>query len=204
LMLLQLVVLVLPGGCESFASSLSSSTTSATFHHNHNNNHQHPHTCPLTMASRDKHHPDEHEYTTNEEDQRAAQQLQARLRDNRGTHASERRRLPSVQIAEGRHKYVLITAELNGDEQAFVTSRQGAHYHRNAADPLIYELERAGYTDIHIAGGGRLLLDSHAKKMEIFGYSYSFGLADHAKSKRVVLSDPRYKDFDISISNDGY
>jgi hypothetical protein len=99
-----------------------------------------------------------HSYTTNEEDQREAARLQQRLRANLTT-GKVTKRVDPVQIAKGRHKYVLIQAENDGETEYFVTSRKGAHYHRNAAEPLIYELEAAGYSDINVTGGGRIDFD---------------------------------------------
>jgi phosphohistidine phosphatase len=142
-------------------------------------------------------------YTTNEEDQREAEKLKERLRTNvNGGPATAK--VEPVQIAQGAHKYVLIQAENDGKTEYFVTSRKGAHYHRNAAEPLIFELEAAGYYDIEVTGGGRIDLDHVNRKISIFGFSYGFGLANHAISREVVLDDPRYKDYEVSISNDGY
>ena len=143
------------------------------------------------------------EYTTNEEDRREAEKLKARLRDKQ-TNGVATRKVDPVQIANGAHKYVLIQAESDGKTEYFVTSRKGAHYHRNAAEPLIFELEAAGYYDIEVTGGGRIDLDEVNKKISIFGYSYSFGLANHAISREVILEDPRFKDFEVTWSNDGY
>jgi phosphohistidine phosphatase len=142
-------------------------------------------------------------YTTNDEDQREVARLKDRLGKSSST-TSRRSLVPNVKIDEGRHKYVQIRASVNGEEQVFVTSRRGAHYHRDAAEPFISALEEAGYHDIDVTGGGRIDLDTKAKRMSIYGYSYGFGLADHELSKSVVLKDPRYKDFDITTSNAGY
>jgi phosphohistidine phosphatase len=160
-----------------------------------------------TMATRDKQPPTAAAYTTNEEDQREAAKLQARLQEKR--HASSSaggpgQKLPSVEIASGAHKYVLIRAELDGEEQYIVCSRKGAHYHRNAAEPMIQKLENAGYDGIEVLGGGRILLDENARKISIFGYSYTFGQANHVIAQRVVQQDQRYKDFSVTISNEGY
>lgn len=153
------------------------------------------------MATRDSHPP-----TTNEEDQLEAARIQERLKANVGSGASSshKQRLTSVSIADGAHKYVQIRASLDGEEQDFVVSRRGASYHRNAAAPFIAKLEQAGYEDIEVRGGGRLLLDEDSKVISIFGFSYGFGQANHAISQRVCQADPRYKDFEIKISNDGY
>lgn len=154
------------------------------------------------MASRDSALPPA-THTTNEEDRREAEKLKTRLRANQGAGVATEKVDP-VQIAKGAHKYVLIQAEQNGKTEYFVTSKRGAHYHRNAAEPLIYELEQAGYYDIEVTGGGRIDLDENYKKISIFGYSYSFGQANHQISKEVILEDPRYKDYDVTWSNEGY
>lgn len=142
-------------------------------------------------------------YTTNDEDQREVARLKERLGKS-GSTTSRRSLVPNVKIDEGRHKYVQIRASVDGEEQVFVTSRRGAHYHRDAAEPFISALEEAGYHDIDVTGGGRIDLDMQAKRMSIYGYSYGFGLADHELSKSVVLKDPKYKGFDITTSNAGY
>lgn len=151
-------------------------------------------------------------YTTNMDDLSKAAEMNERLRQRSkesskkqgGSIGQTRRRLDSVEIAEGKHKYVLIRAQCDGEEQYFVTSKRGAQYHRNAAEPMIYRLEQAGYDDIEVKGGGRIHLDSEAKLVEIYGFSYGFGQADHSISQQVVQNDSRFTDFTVTISNDGY
>ena len=65
-------------------------------------------------------------------------------------------------------------------------------------------LESNGYTNIRVTGGGRIFLDDDAKKISVFGFSYGFGLADHARSKELIQADDRYKDYDVVVSDDGY
>jgi phosphohistidine phosphatase len=160
------------------------------------------------------------EHTTNEEDLREAARLQARLRDSSGpaegsgdgfSHtgpgvdsASTAPLVPNVSIADGAHKYVLISAVRDNDRQHFVVSRRGAAYHRDAAEPTVEALERSGYTSINILGGGRIRLDVDNSTIAVYGYSYGFGLADHALTKAILERDPRYATFDITWSNDGY
>jgi len=147
--------------------------------------------------------------TTNAEDQRKAAELQARLASasDQATSASDNFvRVPNVSIDEGAHKYVLISARLPGGStrENFVVSRRGAEYHRNAAEPFVEILERNNYSDIRISGGGRIALNTLNKTCSIYGYSYGFGLADHALSKAVVEKDDRYKSYDVTWSNEGY
>lgn len=143
--------------------------------------------------------------TTDDFDQQEATKLKDRLA-NAKTRTNKFERVESVSIADGAHKYVLIAAREPGSSQVqhFVTSRRGAAYHRNAAEPFVYRLEQSGYEDIAIEGGGRIYLDEGDKKISIFGFSYGFGQADHEMSKRVVLADARFKDFDVTVSDEGY
>lgn len=156
-------------------------------------------------------------YTTNEYDQREAAKLQARLREEeKGLSKRHSQnppdeadvRLPNVSIDEGAHKYVLISALLpfpdDSKREFFVVSKRDAAYHRNAAEPFIEKLEQSGYSSIRVTGGGRIALDNQTKTISIYGYSYGFGLADHALSKSVVEKDQRYAGYAITWSNEGY
>lgn len=167
-------------------------------------------------------------FTTNAEDQAAVKELNDRLKSSSvaktqacGSSSSSLDKVsieknwkpvPSVILAEGAHKYVLISArpihekdaEGEGYDSYFVTSKRGAYYHRNAAEVVIDRLEASGYTNINVLGGGRIFLDEKNKKISIFGFSYGFGRADHMISQNVIEADERYKDYDVTWSNDGY
>jgi phosphohistidine phosphatase len=150
---------------------------------------------------------DPSEFTTNAEDQAEAAKLKARLANPSASGNNKNfKPLGPVDIADGKHKYVLISAQEPGftDEHFFVTSKRGAGYHRNAAEPFVHHLEEHGYEKIQVIGGGRILLDTDAKNISIFGFSYGFGKADHEISKRVVQADQRYADYDITTSDEGY
>ena len=146
------------------------------------------------------------EYTTNAEDQAAVQQLNERLaQSNANESLSSFQAVPNVSLAHGTHKYVLLSAKTPHDfMEYFVTSRHNAPYHRNAAEPYIKILQQNGYSDIRVTGGGRITFNEVEKKIFIFGYSYGFGLADHSKSKEVILGQEQFKGYDVSWSNDGY
>lgn len=172
----------------------------------HNPPPTHPSIKMSSLSSSEAQH--EQQYTTNEEDQHKAAELQVRYRNHpvsttNGSHATQL--VPPVQIDSGCHKYVLIRAQSpSGEDQYIVASKRGAHYHRNAAEPVLEELTRAGYTDLEVTGGGRLDCQPGEKKIAIYGFSYGFGLANHAISREVVLEDERYRNFDVTISNQGY
>jgi phosphohistidine phosphatase len=157
-------------------------------------------------------------YTTNAEDQNAVAELRKRLAQQSTSTSSSTPEnnswtpVPSVSIAEGAHKYVLIAATepfpSDGSDECytkfFVTSKRGAAYHRNAAEPFVDLLQSKGYKNINITGGGRIYFSKDEKKISIYGYSYGFGLADHARSKEVIENDVRFEGYDVSWTNDGY
>ena len=126
-------------------------------------------------------------FTTSEEDKRDAARLKEKLKlTQSGTSppaTSGFHKVPNVTLADGAHKYVLMSAIVpgGGERQNFVVSKRGASYHKDAAEPMVESLMRSGYKSIDILGGGRILLDEEKKKISIFGYSYSFGRVSCAK-----------------------
>ena len=53
-----------------------------------------------------------------------------------------------------------------------------------------------------IQGGGRIDHDSANKKIQIYGYSNSFGIANHKLTKKLVQEE--YPDCEVTWSNNGY
>lgn len=146
-------------------------------------------------------------YTTNAEDKAEVSKLKESLSCDIGVHINRIfTKVPSVSIDEGAHKYVLISAKEPGSTEPswFVISLQGAAYHRNAAEPTIQALRASGYHDINVTGGGRINYDEENEQISIFGFSYGFGAARHELSRKVIKEDQRYKDYDVTWSNDGY
>jgi len=158
----------------------------------------------------------EDEYTTNAHDQQEAAKLKERLRreneeqeqkhKSAGGGSANFRRVPNVQLAAGKWKYVQISATEPGsaEPQLFVTSKKGVRYHRQAAEPVVEQLRRAGYTNIEIKGGGRIQLDPKSRTMKIYGFSYTFGRVNHDDAIKVVKNDPKYADYVITTSDEGY
>eukprot|EP00536_Pseudo-nitzschia_multiseries_P002926 jgi/Psemu1/301681/fgenesh1_kg.41_\ len=92
----------------------------------------------------------------------------------------------------------------SNERQNFVVSRAHAAYHCNAAEPMVETLEASGYKSISVTGGGRIALNTDKRTVSVYGFSYGFGLADHALSVSVIKSDERYQDYEVTWSNDGY
>ncbi|KAL3792000.1 hypothetical protein HJC23_011129 [Cyclotella cryptica] len=153
--------------------------------------------------------------TTNAHDVVEAARLQARLSSQQSSPCTSRVGelsddiVPSVSIDEGAHKYVLITAcapraPNSSSRKTFVYSKRGAEYHRNVAEHFLPMLERSGYYDIRITGGGRIIRDTNNKYIKIFGYSYGFGRADHQLAVDIVRESALFDGYNVHWSNDGY
>lgn len=109
--------------------------------------------------------------------------------------------IPIVSIDKGAFKYVLITATSpppSNIPRTFVYSREKAQYHACIVMQLLPKLRSRGYTDILVAGGGRINRDDKLKKIHIFGYSFGFGMADHAAAKEVVEKSMKYKEYEVT------
>jgi phosphohistidine phosphatase len=154
-------------------------------------------------------------FTTNARDLQEAAILQARLSAAAAADAAPKNTtpgskiddeaIPAVSIDEGAYKYVLVSAVpppsssgLERSTRLFVYSKWNAKYHVNVAEYLVPQLESSGYTDIQIKGGGRILRDDGDKRIHIFGYSYGFGMADHASAKGVVGRCAKYQDYEVT------
>lgn len=150
--------------------------------------------------------------TTNAHDLAEAARLQAGLKNSSASSSCSRKvgNIATVSIDEGAHKYVLVRASTPGSSdvssrvKTFVYSKQGASYHRNVAEYLLPILQGAGYYDIRITGGGRILRDSDNKQINIFGYSYGFGQADHKHAAEIVKECGLFDGFSVKWSNEGY
>jgi len=151
--------------------------------------------------------------TTNAHDLAEAAKLKTRLESQQqqqpsatvSTNEVIANAIPSVYIDEGANKYVLITANTpNSTKQTFVYSKRGASYHRNVAEFLIPQLEGAGYYNIRVLGGGRILRDDEDKLINIFGFSYGFGRGDHELALEVVQTSGKFDGYKLDWSNEGY
>ena len=96
-----------------------------------------------------------------------------------------------VSLSPGKNKYVLVRATHPGDEkvQWFVKSAApsecGGPYHGNVAQDLREWIEAAGYTP-EVTGGGRIDYRPDDKEAVVYGFSYGFGKADHAKAAAII------------------
>jgi phosphohistidine phosphatase len=160
---------------------------------------------------------DEVVFTTSEADKKNAEELKQRMATSGknvpglAKKEGEKRSLteelfPAVQIDEGTFKYVLIHAEdpHTGEQKDLVRGKTGDPYHADVARPTVEALEEAGIA-VTVLGGGRIRHSVSEKKIEIFGFSYSFGQPDH--NVTATLCKKAYPDYEpdfVTWTNEGY
>jgi len=151
--------------------------------------------------------------TTSEQDQRAVAELKASMGAGCPTKptadfdraASALRAAPAVQIDEGIFKYVLIEAtDPSGHESRFlVRGALKAPYHVDVARPTVTALQAAGCS-VDVRGGGRIKHGADKRIVEIFGFSYGFGPADHTVTQRLIQEDPKFAGYEVTITDEEY
>ena len=164
--------------------------------------------------------------TTSAEDQEAVR----RLREETGGRAVRRRRsltrqiapeppggpppadaaasgalgeVPAVQLDYGTFKYVLIWAGVGAAERLFVRGQAGAPYHVDVARSTVQLLQGMGCL-VEVLGGGRIRHDPERRQVEVFGFSYGFGRADHGCTQGLIMGDPSYAGYEVVVTDEAY
>ncbi|CDJ47614.1 14 kDa phosphohistidine phosphatase, putative [Eimeria brunetti] len=113
--------------------------------------------------------------------------------------------LEAVIVGDGRQKYTLIRIPKQDDMHADIYLVRGdpkAEYHYQTAIETLNALQSRNILS-DVLGGGRMDVLRAEKKVEIYGYSYQYGAADHsitAKMMKEHLGD----EFIVSFGNYGY
>eukprot|EP01069_Polyplicarium_translucidae_P007598 Polyplicarium_translucidae@DN3129_c0_g1_i1.p2 len=95
--------------------------------------------------------------------------------------------LPTVDIdSDGCFKYVLLEGECGGQTRTFVRGTAEVDYHFEVIAPLELQLEEAGIRNV-VLGGGRIR--RLGRRVEIFGFSYTYGRADHEKTAMLIRGE---------------
>ncbi|XP_075991912.1 14 kDa phosphohistidine phosphatase-like [Anticarsia gemmatalis] len=111
--------------------------------------------------------------------------------------------VPKVEIEPtGVFKYVMIkvhdTKHPNVEPVTIIRGIQ-LSYHSDIYDVVQEKLQPL---DCEPIGGGRISHDPENKKIFIYGYSQSYGRADHELTAKLIKK--AYPDYSISITDDEY
>ncbi|KAI6651684.1 14 kDa phosphohistidine phosphatase-like [Oopsacas minuta] len=113
--------------------------------------------------------------------------------------------IPNIDIDEdGTFKYILIKIQnkSNPEPRLIVRGYKWAEFHADIFEKVNEELSSAGY-DCECMGGGRIKHTPDEKSLLVYGYSVSYGRADH--NKTVSLLQDKYSHYkSITFSNKGY
>lgn len=89
-----------------------------------------------------------------------------------------------------------IIAEISdGYKSISVLRSTGQEFHKDILQTLSFEVGKG--LDITVKGGGKLFVDTKAKKIWIWGESTAYGAPDYNEAKRMLRS--AYKNFDIFV-----
>lgn len=125
--------------------------------------------------------------------------------------------LGQVQLSpEGTFKYILIHAKHTKTNKLieFVRGDAGLAYHMNNFDKFRKDFKTANLSldgerlqegvniELSCPGGGRVVHSASQKSLSIYGYSQSFGQADHSHVADIVRKALGYQD--IKVSFEGY
>ena len=106
---------------------------------------------------------------------------------------------PHLSLSPGKNKYVLVKATDPNNEkkpQWFVKSAApnecGGPYHGNVAQDLREWIQAAGF-NVEVVGGGRIDYRPDQKQAVVYGFSYAFGKADHARAASLIIESSQGK-----------
>lgn len=111
--------------------------------------------------------------------------------------------VPEVVIAlEDSYKFIVaLLIDGNGDERLVVRAEkgEGCGNHRDILGLLRQEV-RSGGLNVHCIGGGRIDINSNAKTICIWGYSYDFG-EEPDRKETVRMLQVAFPDFQVTSSS---
>ena len=113
--------------------------------------------------------------------------------------------IPAVQIhSKGRYKFVLIEASNGTTKRHLLRSKEGIEFHADVySRALQQELEPSGLSGL-VLGGGRLTHDPEHKKLEVYGYSKTFGRCAWCNERVAAMLRKHYPSYSVTWSNEGY
>lgn len=79
-------------------------------------------------------------------------------------------------------------------------------YHQDIYEKFKKEEINGNYKEFKVKrncpGGGRIQVDTKTKQILIYGYSQSYGQADHSMTREIILH--AMPDYEVSWHNEGY
>ncbi|XP_022235032.1 14 kDa phosphohistidine phosphatase-like [Limulus polyphemus] len=112
--------------------------------------------------------------------------------------------VPDVEIDTGRFKYILVKVFPKRHQEShkyIVRGNRNAAYHGDILDDVEPQVSKLKL-ECDCVGGGRIIHDPEAKRLEVFGYSQGYGKADHAVTCEILKK--KYPAYHITWSDCGY
>lgn len=119
--------------------------------------------------------------------------------------------VPAIDVASGRHKYVLVQLSdtKNGGAKLVVRAYAGCAYHADNYARLMRDLDREyGAKAIvgRVIGGGRIERDDARRDVFVYGYSKTFGRTPgcNERTAAMIQEDLASRSYAVRWSDDGY
>ena len=109
--------------------------------------------------------------------------------------------------SSGVFKYVLIELcdeSASGKCEILVRGNIRASYHADIYEPFESEVSRLHNISVRVLGGGRIRADEETKEILVYGYSVAYGRANHEKTVDLIKSNPKFAEFKVGWTNEGY
>ena len=115
--------------------------------------------------------------------------------------------VPAVEIAEGKWKYVQMICAASGakgqQRKTIVRSYAGLRFHAENYERAADELQSMG-VKCTVVGGGRINMSHGDRKINIYGYSKTFGRAKGCNEKSAGLIREAFPMYEVAWSDKGY
>lgn len=121
-----------------------------------------------------------------------------------GGHALPIATLPGARLAEGLWKYVLLeVTDADGASRRVARNFANLAYHAEMARKAMGG-ELAAFSNVTVLGGGRIRFSVAKKRIEIYGYSKSYGRCRRCNQQAASRAEAAYPNYSVTWSNEGY
>lgn len=119
--------------------------------------------------------------------------------------------VPAIDVASGRHKYVLVQLSdpHKGGAKLVVRAYAGCAYHADNYGKLMRDLDRefgAKAVVGRVIGGGRIERDDERREVYVYGYSKTFGRTPGCNERTAAMMEDYLasQSYAVRWSDDGY
>lgn len=110
--------------------------------------------------------------------------------------------VPEIDIDKGEFKYMLfklVDTKAN-ESKTIIRGYISAAWHDDIYEQVNDEMKKYAEIEVESLGGGRIMLNTEKKTMQVYGLSYEYGIADHGATAGILKK--KYPDYFITYRDD--